>query len=113
MYPYFEAHQELARICWRWAETAGAGQALTAVAEGLKQVELALRLDPSLAHAHAIRGGLLLARARRTEDSGARREALSQARAALAHALELNPLLRREYEPSLREAEEPPARDTR
>jgi len=113
MYPYYESHQELAHVYWLWAETAAPAQALTAVAEGLKQGELALRLDPGLAHAHAIRGGLLLVRARREGEAGPRREALLQARAALARALELNPLLRREYEAPLREAEEQLAREIR
>jgi tetratricopeptide (TPR) repeat protein/predicted Ser/Thr protein kinase len=113
MYPYYEAHQELARVSWRLAESAPPGRAAAAVAEGLKQVELALRLDPGLAHAHAIRGGLLLARARSGAPAGARHDTLTQARAALARAFELNPLLRREYEPSWRSAEEQLARDVR
>jgi AraC-like DNA-binding protein/predicted Ser/Thr protein kinase len=106
MYPYYESHQELARVYWRLAESAVPAAALVAVGEGLKQVELALRLDAGLAQAHAIRGGLLLVQARRARETGARREALLQAHAALGRAIELNPLLRREYEASLREAEE-------
>jgi tetratricopeptide (TPR) repeat protein/predicted Ser/Thr protein kinase len=113
MYPYRDAHEELARVYLRVAETAPPGQGLTAVAEGLKQVELALRLAPDLAAAHALRGGLLLVRARRTGEAGERRDALLQARAALTRALELHPLLRQEYEPSLQEAEEQLARDLR
>ena len=36
MYPYRDAHEELARVCLRMAETAPAGQALTAVAVRLE-----------------------------------------------------------------------------
>ncbi|MFP2911854.1 serine/threonine protein kinase, partial [Pyxidicoccus sp. 3LFB2] len=113
LYPYSEAHQELAHVYWRLAEAGPPGPARTAVTEGLKQVELALRLDADLARAQAIRAGLLLVRARHAEQAGARRESRLQARAALARAVELNPLLRREYEPSLREAEAPLDADAR
>jgi serine/threonine-protein kinase len=110
MYPYSESHQELARVYWRLAESAAPAGSLRAVSEGLKQVELVLRRDPGLAQAHAIRGGLLLVRARRAGKTEERREALLQADAALLRAVELNPLLRREHEPSLREAREHLAR---
>jgi serine/threonine-protein kinase len=106
MYPYFEAHQELARVYERMARNAAPGHAPDALVEGLKQVELALRLNSGLAHAHAIRGGLLLLQARRASRAEDRREALTQSQAALARAFELNPLLRREYEPALREVQE-------
>jgi hypothetical protein len=112
LYPYYEAHQKLALVYWRLAESAAPGEALTAVSEGLKQVELALQLYPGLAQAHAIRGSLLLVRARHVRDVQARRELVLQARAALAKAIELNPLLRREFEAPLREVEESVARDT-
>jgi Flp pilus assembly protein TadD len=112
LYPYYETHQELARVYWRLAETAAPGDARTAVSEGLKQAELALQLYPGLAQAHAIRGGLLLVRARHLRDVAERHQVVLQARAALAKAIELNPLLRREFEAPLREAEESFARDT-
>ncbi len=113
LYPYYEAHQQLANVYWRLAETSPPGEARTAVTEGLKQVALALQLDPGLAQAHAIRGGLLLVRARQEPNAEARRELLVQARAALSRAVELNPLLRREYAAPLRQAEEPLAQESR
>ncbi|MDC0709130.1 protein kinase [Stigmatella sp. ncwal1] len=105
LYPYVGAHQELANAYWRLAETEAADRALADVDKGLKQVELALRLDPERAHAHAIRGGLLRVRGRRARHTKERRESFVQARAAFARALELNPLLRREYEPVLRDVD--------
>jgi serine/threonine-protein kinase len=105
LYPYYEAHQELARVHWRLAEAQPPGGVHPHVQEGLAQVELALRLDPGLAHAHAIRGGLLLARARTMREAAGRLDLVRQARAALTRALELNPLLEREYAKPVREAE--------
>jgi eukaryotic-like serine/threonine-protein kinase len=105
LYPYYEAHQELARVYWRLAQALPPGEALPAVNEGLAQVELALRLHPDLAHAHAIRGGLLLVRARAVSPEVERLESARQAQVALASALELHPGLGREYEEAVREAE--------
>ncbi|MCY1021432.1 serine/threonine-protein kinase [Pyxidicoccus sp. MSG2] len=105
LYPYFEAHQELARVCWRLSEAQPAAQALPAITEGLAQVDLALRLAPDLAEAHAVRGGLLLGRARTLPGAAERLELIRQARAALARAFELNPLLRREYEALVRDTQ--------
>ena len=68
-------------------------------------MEQALRLDPGLSQAHAIRGGLLLVRARAARDAAERLDAAHGAQAALARALELNPLLRGEYAELVREAE--------
>jgi serine/threonine-protein kinase len=104
MYPYAETHQQLARVHWRLAEALPPGKALASITEGLTQVELALRLDPNLAHAHALRGALLLNQAR-TMRGAARLDTVRRAQAALERALALNPLLRREYEAPLREAE--------
>jgi tetratricopeptide (TPR) repeat protein len=104
MYPYAETHQQLARVHWRLAEALPPGKALASITEGLRQVELALRLDPNLAHAHALRGALLLNRAR-TMRGADRLDTIRRARAALERALAINPLLRREYEAPLREAE--------
>jgi serine/threonine-protein kinase len=105
MYPYDETHQQLAQVHWRLSEALPPGQALTSLTEGLKQVDLALRLDPNLARAQALRGALLLNRARTMREAAERPDTVRQARAALARALELNPLLRREFEAPLREAE--------
>ena len=105
MYPYYETHQELARVHWRLAEAQPTGEASSHIKEGLAQVELALRLDPNLAHAHALRGGLLLLQARAVREASERLEFTRQAQASLARGLELNPLLRREYDEPVQEAE--------
>ncbi|EPX55259.1 hypothetical protein D187_009466 [Cystobacter fuscus DSM 2262] len=104
MYPLAETHQLLARVHWRLAEALPPGKARPSITEGLTQVDLALRLDPNLAHAHALRGALLLNRAR-TMPEPERLDTVRQARAELERALALNPLLRRECEAPLREAE--------
>ncbi|MCU0687647.1 MAG: hypothetical protein MUF34_36285 [Polyangiaceae bacterium] len=64
IYPHAEGHEELARVCFRLAEASPPGDARAAIDEGLAQAEEALRLDPNLKHAQAIRDGLRLARAR-------------------------------------------------
>ncbi|NTX07712.1 serine/threonine-protein kinase [Myxococcus sp. CA040A] len=94
LYPYLEAHVSLARASWKLAEAQPLAEARVALSEGLRQVELAMRLDPDQAQAHALRAGLLFMEARvgSTQEEGVR-----QAKAALARALEHNPLLRREY----------------
>ncbi|MFL5352043.1 protein kinase domain-containing protein [Archangium sp.] len=115
MYPYFETHLELARVHWRLAEASPPAEASTSVTAGLAQVAKALQLDPDLAPAHALRGGLLLIQARTMREAERRLDTLRQARTALARALALNPLLRREYEEAVREAESllpPPGHDS-
>ncbi|WP_224367494.1 serine/threonine-protein kinase [Hyalangium versicolor] len=104
--PSAEAHQELARVHWRLAQASPPDRARTSLGEGLAQVELALKLDPSLAHAHAIRGGLLLARTRMAREATERRDAVLQARFSFARAIEINPLLRREYAEPMSKVEE-------
>ncbi|MCP3166248.1 serine/threonine-protein kinase [Myxococcus qinghaiensis] len=94
LYPYHEAHVSLARASWKLAEAQPPLEARATVVEGLKQVELAMRLDPNQAQVQALRAGLLFMEARA---SSTQAEGLRQANAALARALELNPLLRREY----------------
>ncbi|HZI13248.1 MAG TPA: serine/threonine protein kinase, partial [Myxococcus sp.] len=101
-YAYDESHQALAWACWRLAEALPPREASAALAEGLAQVEHALRLNPGLGRAHAIQGGLLLARAVALPGEAEHQEAIRQARAALARALELHPLLRWEDEAGLR-----------
>jgi len=109
LYPYLDAHQELARVCWRLAEALPPGTATAAVEEGLAQVALALRLHPHHAQSYGLQGGLLLARAR--GEHGARAvETLRQAQAGFTRALELNPLLRAAYAQPLREMELPRSR---
>ncbi|MFY0564387.1 protein kinase domain-containing protein [Archangium lansingense] len=104
MYPYYETHQQLAQVHLQLAEAQPPGKALSSIAEGLTQVDLALRLNPNLANAHALHGGLLLMRARTMREATERLDTVRQAQAALARALELNPLLQREYEAPLHEA---------
>ena len=101
MYPYAEAHQELARVYLALADAQPSGDT---VEQGLAQVEKALQLQPDLAHAYAIQGRLLRLRAR-TEQGTRASQTLRQARAALARATELNPLLVREYASCLSEVE--------
>jgi hypothetical protein len=110
MYPYAAAHQELARAYWRLAQVSAPAQAAPAVAKGLKQVELALKLDSGLAHPHAIHSGLLLLQARTAGPPEQRLKVLQQARADLIRAFEIDPLLRRQYELILREVEQQLAR---
>jgi serine/threonine-protein kinase len=105
MYAYSDTHQQLAWTLWRLAEARPPGKALAFITEGLAQVDLALQRDPDLANAHALRGALLLSRARTVREAAERLDTVRQARALLARALEFNPLLRREYEAPLREAE--------
>ncbi|WNG35480.1 protein kinase [Archangium violaceum] len=105
MYPYVGAHQALAHVHWRLAEAQPPGRESSSVTEGLAQVDLALKLDPNLAHAHALRGALLLIQARTMRKATERLDTVHEARTALSRALELNPLLRKEYEEPLREAE--------
>jgi serine/threonine-protein kinase len=109
---FYETYLELARVHWRLAETAAPGAARASVAEGLKQVEQALQIDPALAQAYALRGALLLVQAQRTGEAAGRRELLLQARAALARAVDLNPRVRGEYEALLQEAQEPLAQES-
>lgn len=106
---YYETHLALARVHWRLAERSGPEAARASLAEGLKHVELALQIDPALAQAHALRGALLLTQARGGGKEPERRELRLQARAALMRAIEFNPLVRGEFEASLREAQEPHA----
>ncbi|MBZ4412892.1 protein kinase [Myxococcus sp. XM-1-1-1] len=99
LYPYDEAHLELARASWWMASEAQTSSLLT---EGLAQADLALGLNPRLAAAHAVRGALLLARSQGA--TSAEREPLrAQARASLERALALDVFLREEYAQPLRE----------
>lgn len=104
---YYETHLVLARVHWLLAESSDLGVARASIVEGLRHVELALQSDSTLAQAYALRGALLLVQARRADQVAERRELLPQARAALARAVELNPLVRGEYEALLREAQAP------
>ncbi len=101
---YGDSHLELARACLRLALAAPAASNRDAIDEGLAQADRALALAPDLARARALRGALLLARARRAAEA-ARLADAGAARAELARAFELNPLLRDEYEPAAAEAE--------
>ncbi|QDE91484.1 protein kinase [Myxococcus xanthus] len=84
LYPYYDSHLTLARAAWRLARDTGAPSAL--VEEGLAQVELALKLDPGLPEAHAVRGALLLLRARRQRPAEGWEASLREADAAWRRA---------------------------
>jgi serine/threonine-protein kinase len=105
VYAYSDTHQQLAGALWRLAEAQPPDKARPSITEGLTQVDLALQRAPDSANAHALRGALLLSRARTVREAAERLDTVRQARASLARALEINPLLRREYEAPLREAE--------
>ncbi|WP_375770898.1 protein kinase [Archangium gephyra] len=105
MHAYSDTHQQLAWALWRMAEAQPPDKALPSITEGLTQVDLALQREPDSANAHALRGALLLSRARTVREAAERLDTVRQARTSLARALELNPLLRHEYEAPLREAE--------
>ncbi len=104
-YPHADAYRALARVYLDLAEARPAPAAPDPIAEGLAQAEAALRLAPDMAEARAVRGGLLLARARTARDAKARLADARLARAELERALALDPLLRRDVEGPLREAE--------
>jgi eukaryotic-like serine/threonine-protein kinase len=101
-YPHLEAHLEAARADRLLAEAEASRAALD---DGDAQIERALRLAPNSADAHAVRGGLWLARAGAAGDAAKRAELARRARDAIAQAFALNPLLRVDYEAALREAE--------
>ncbi len=96
LYPYADAHEELARACLRLAGSLPAGEAAALLDEGERQIDRALALDPGLATAHAVRGALLLARSRSTAAPERKPELAREARAALDRALEFNPLVERD-----------------
>ena len=104
VFPFAEGHQVVAEACWRLAEALPPEEALRRAAEGLGQVEQALRMNGRLPRAHLTRGGLLLVRARLGRVEAERVDAARQAEAAVQRALTLNPLLRAEGEELLRQA---------
>ncbi|NVJ16239.1 protein kinase domain-containing protein [Myxococcus sp. AM010] len=93
LYPYYDSHLTLARSAWRLARDTGAPSAL--VEEGLAQVDLALKLDPGLPEAHAVRGALLLLRARRQRPAVGWEASLHEADAAWRRATAQVPWLSR------------------
>jgi eukaryotic-like serine/threonine-protein kinase len=102
---YPDAREAFARAARGLAEARLAPSGAALLDEGLMQVDLALRLDPSDARAHAARGELLLTQARARARGPARHETLQRAQASLARAVELNSLLRPRCEGPLREVE--------
>ncbi|HEU4404724.1 MAG TPA: protein kinase [Polyangiaceae bacterium] len=101
---YVEAHQELARALLRLAEALPPGASSGPIGEGLAHAERALALAPGMASARAVRGALLLARARTARDAATSREAARLAAIELERALELNPLLRADHDELVRAA---------
>ncbi|MBI2839895.1 MAG: protein kinase [Acidobacteria bacterium] len=78
--------------------------ALASVEKGLSMCDQAIKLDAEAAEAVAIKGALYLARAWSTPDAAARRAIAQKSIDSLRHALDMNPLLKREYEPLLTQA---------
>jgi tetratricopeptide (TPR) repeat protein len=68
--------------------------------QGLAATAKALEIDPNLAAALAVRAQLLLLKSKAAPDENARSDLWALARAAMEHALELNPMIRSER-PSL------------
>ena len=79
----------------QWARTTGANSAAT-ITRGVELADEALSIDADLAQAHAVRGSLLALHA--GSDGGELRGAAAD---ALRRALDLDPLLQREYGPVL------------
>jgi serine/threonine-protein kinase len=75
------------------------------VAKGLEMAERALAINPRMATALAVKGGLSLLQARSARDPKARSEAAARAKEALSAALRENPLLARDRRAQLEEAE--------
>ncbi len=82
----------------------GSGDRDAALREGLGRVGKALAINAGEARYLALRGFLLYQTARAEPDATRRREGARQAAASLEQALRTNPLLRREYGPTLAEA---------
>jgi tetratricopeptide (TPR) repeat protein/predicted Ser/Thr protein kinase len=81
------------------------GGSSRAIGEGLTRIGKALAINPGEARYLAEKGMLLLLAARRETAPEPRRERAGAALASLRKAVEVNPLLRREYGPTLAEAE--------
>jgi eukaryotic-like serine/threonine-protein kinase len=77
------------------------GDVQASVREGLQAADGALAANPDLAGAYAERGLLRLVAAGSARYPGARRAEIEKAAADLERAIEINPLLRHEYGPSL------------
>lgn len=78
--------------------------ALASVERGLVVCEQAIEMDTEEAEAVSIAGALYLAKARLTPEASARRENTQKSIDVLRRALDMNPLLKREYEPLLAQA---------
>jgi eukaryotic-like serine/threonine-protein kinase len=103
--PYANAYRALASVYLALAEAHPARATPDPVATGLAHAASALRLAPDLAEARAVRGGLLLARARAARGASPGPADARLARTEFERALALDPLLRRDLEGPLRDAE--------
>jgi serine/threonine-protein kinase len=103
--PYADAYRALASVYLALAETHPDRATPDPVAAGLAHAASALRLAPDLAEAHSVRGRLLLARARAARGASPNPADARLARAEIERALALDPLLRRDLEGPLRDAE--------
>ena len=91
--------QEKAALAVRTRNDAGA-----AINRGLEALARSAQLNPNQAEAKALRGALLIIRARNRKEGDSRREDAGLARIEFEAALKANPLLRREWQPLLDEA---------
>ncbi|HEX2570450.1 MAG TPA: protein kinase [Polyangia bacterium] len=102
---YPDAAEALAAVYQALAEELLPRPAPAEVAAGLAQAEHVLARNMRSAHAHALRGRLLLVRAEAASRGEGQRAAAREAQVALGRALELNPLLRREHGEAMKRAE--------
>ncbi len=78
--------------------------ALASIGKGISMCDQAIKLDAEASEAVAIAGALYLVKARVVPDATARLENATKAIENLHRALDMNPLLKREYEPLLTQA---------
>ncbi len=77
--------------------------ASSAIQRGLEALDRSVKLNPNQAETRALRGALLISRARSRKDANSRREDAGAARKEFEAALKANPFLRREWQPLLDE----------
>lgn len=78
--------------------------AKTSIENGMQWIDKSLKLSADEPFATAIQGTLFLLQARTERNSTKRTEYAASATTALEKAIQGNPLLRTQYEPSLKEA---------
>ncbi len=84
--------------CYYWLSySKGPKRGSSDVLEGLRNAEVAVRMNPSLAEAHGIKGMLLLLKSDFDENEVNKKEAKAAAEKSFANALKLNRYLERKY----------------